>query len=181
MITTPNQENNASYASYDMADGLATLALYNKKSNAPYYIIGGLAAFTSLASGTFAVAPHVPFLAPIAALGLSTPLIAAFAMSSIIVLAFSAVKINKNQAQPAKWADSILDTKDQLDKFAKSLSASASAENAPNVQENETFHDAKSTFDAQENETFYDAESEPLSKVDNTTDLSKSTAPSLRT
>lgn len=169
MVNIPNQENNASY-DYDLADGLTTLALYNKKSNAPYCIMGSLAAFTSLASGVFAVAPHIPFLAPIAALGLSDPLIAAFAMSSIIVLAFSAVKINKNQAQPAKWAASILDTQDRLDKLAKSLSASASAENAPNVQENETFYDAKSEPDAQENE--------PPSKMEDTAaNLSKSTTP----
>ncbi|MDE5066044.1 hypothetical protein [Wolbachia endosymbiont of Drosophila seguyi] len=45
------------------------------KNNVPYYIAGTLAALTLLASGVFAAAPYIGFLAPVAALSVGLPFI----------------------------------------------------------------------------------------------------------
>ncbi|MFP3036005.1 MAG: DUF2975 domain-containing protein [Wolbachia sp.] len=68
------------------------------KANAPYLASGALAIVTLLASGVFAVAPYVGFLASAAALSLGLPFIIGGAIFSAVVIALSAVVIQKNGA-----------------------------------------------------------------------------------
>lgn len=68
------------------------------KNNVPYYIAGTLATFTLLASGVFAAAPYIGFLAPVAALSVGLPFIIGGVIISAVVIAFSAVVIQKNGA-----------------------------------------------------------------------------------
>ncbi|MDG7055601.1 MAG: hypothetical protein LJD31_03640 [Wolbachia endosymbiont of Menacanthus eurysternus] len=70
--------------------------IFNNKTNAPYLVSGALAIGTLLASGVFAVAPYVGFLAPVAALSVGLPFIIGGAIFSAVVIALSAVVINKN-------------------------------------------------------------------------------------
>ncbi|QJT93908.1 hypothetical protein HGO53_05840 [Wolbachia endosymbiont of Diaphorina citri] len=67
------------------------------KANAPYVISSTLATATLLASGVFAAAPYVGFLAPAAALSVGLPFIIGGAVFSAIVIALSAVLVNKNK------------------------------------------------------------------------------------
>ncbi|AZU37119.1 hypothetical protein BBB02_00460 [Wolbachia endosymbiont of Bemisia tabaci] len=67
------------------------------KANAPYIISSTLATATLLASGVFAAAPYVGFLAPAAALSVGLPFIIGGAVFSAIVIALSAVLVNKNK------------------------------------------------------------------------------------
>ncbi|MBC6685866.1 hypothetical protein H9I48_01150 [Wolbachia pipientis] len=66
------------------------------KGNVPYYMAGTLATFTLLASGVFAAAPYIGFLAPAAALSIGLPFIIGCAVLSAVVIALSAVAISKN-------------------------------------------------------------------------------------
>ncbi|TVS86206.1 hypothetical protein COM43_003940 [Wolbachia pipientis] len=66
------------------------------KGNVPYYMAGTLATFTLLASGVFAAAPYVGFLAPVAALSTGLPFIIGCAVLSAVAIALSAVAISKN-------------------------------------------------------------------------------------
>jgi TolA-binding protein len=67
------------------------------KTNAPYFVAGALATLTLLASGVFAVAPYVGFLAPVAALSVDLPFIVGGAVFSAVAIALSAVVISKNK------------------------------------------------------------------------------------
>ncbi|GFQ72424.1 replicative DNA helicase [Trichonephila clavata] len=67
------------------------------KTNAPYLAIGTLATLALLASGVFAVAPYVGFLAPVAALSVGLPFIIGGAIISAVVIALSSVAISKNK------------------------------------------------------------------------------------
>ncbi|WP_108783978.1 AAA family ATPase [Wolbachia endosymbiont of Bemisia tabaci] len=67
------------------------------KANAPYIISSTLATATLLASGVFAASPYVGFLAPVAALSVGLPFIIGGAVFSAIVIALSAVLVNKNK------------------------------------------------------------------------------------
>ncbi|MFP3015759.1 MAG: hypothetical protein ACEY3B_05670 [Wolbachia sp.] len=66
------------------------------KGNVPYYMAGTLATFTLLASGVFAAAPYIGFLAPVAALSIGLPFIIGCAVLSAVAIALSAVAISKN-------------------------------------------------------------------------------------
>ncbi|QOD38041.1 hypothetical protein [Candidatus Wolbachia massiliensis] len=74
------------------------------KANAPYLVSGALAIGTLLASGIFAVAPYVGFLAPVAALSLGLPFIIGGAVFSVAAIALSAVAISKNSTIAEKEA-----------------------------------------------------------------------------
>ncbi|HCE59427.1 MAG TPA: hypothetical protein DEQ74_01150 [Wolbachia sp.] len=66
------------------------------KTNAPYLVTGALATLTFLTSGVFAAAPYFKFLAPVASLNVSFPIIIGCAVVSFAVLAFSCVMIARN-------------------------------------------------------------------------------------
>lgn len=70
-------------------------SIFNK-ANAPYLVSGALATIALLASGVFAVAPYIGFLAPVAALSLGLPLIVVAAVFSVATIAFSCAVISKN-------------------------------------------------------------------------------------
>ena len=67
------------------------------KNNVPYYIAETLATFTLLASGVFAIAPYIGFLAPIAALSVGLPFIIGCAVFSAVAMALSYKAISKNK------------------------------------------------------------------------------------
>lgn len=67
------------------------------KNNLPYYIAGTLAALTLLASGVFAAAPYIGFLAPVAALSVGLPFIIGCAVFSAVAMALSYKAISKNK------------------------------------------------------------------------------------
>ncbi|MGL9718246.1 MAG: hypothetical protein ACR5K9_06230 [Wolbachia sp.] len=68
------------------------------KTNAPYLVSGALAIGTLLASGIFAVAPYIGFLAPVAALSLGLPFIVGGAIFSAVAIALSAVVISNTKS-----------------------------------------------------------------------------------
>ncbi|UZE38134.1 hypothetical protein [Wolbachia endosymbiont of Drosophila pseudotakahashii] len=70
--------------------------MMNKK-NVPYYIAGTLATFTLLASGVFAAAPYIGFLAPVAALSVGLPFIIGYAVFSVVTIALSYKAISENK------------------------------------------------------------------------------------
>lgn len=67
------------------------------KNNVPYYIAGTLATFTLLASGVFAAAPYIGFLAPVAALSVGLPFIIGGAVFSAVAIALSYAAVSKNK------------------------------------------------------------------------------------
>uniref|UniRef100_A0A1B0FE62 Peptidase M16 C-terminal domain-containing protein n=1 Tax=Glossina morsitans morsitans TaxID=37546 RepID=A0A1B0FE62_GLOMM len=67
------------------------------KNNVPYYIAGTLATFTLLASGVFAAAPYIGFLAPVAALSVGLPFIIGYAVFSVVTIALSHKAISENK------------------------------------------------------------------------------------
>ncbi|MGL5029256.1 MAG: hypothetical protein ACRC6C_04070 [Wolbachia pipientis] len=67
------------------------------KNNVPYYIAGTLATFTLLASGVFAAAPYIGFLAPVAALSVGLPFIIGYAVFSVVTIALSYKAISENK------------------------------------------------------------------------------------
>ncbi|WP_341808309.1 hypothetical protein [Wolbachia endosymbiont (group E) of Neria commutata] len=94
----------------------------NKRNNVPYYIVGSLATLALLASGVFAAAPYVQFLAPIAALGLSAPLITVCtAFLSAVVIALSYNAVSKNKAQSTKRVALISSMKVKLTEINRML------------------------------------------------------------
>ncbi len=87
-----------------------------KKTNAPYLVSGALAIGTLLASGIFAVAPYIGFLAPVAALSLGLPFVIGGAVFSAAAIALSAVVINKNNTISEQKAQLANQTKEIADK-----------------------------------------------------------------
>ncbi|MDR1139986.1 MAG: hypothetical protein LBJ80_03800 [Rickettsiales bacterium] len=81
------------------------------KTNAPYLASGALAIGTLLASGIFAVAPYIGFLAPVAALSLGLPFVIGGAVFSAAAIALSAVVINKNKTISEK--DAVVQAQEQ--------------------------------------------------------------------
>lgn len=67
------------------------------KNNAPYLVAGALATLTLLASGVFAAAPYIGFLAPVAALSVGLPFIIGCAVFSVVTIALSYKAISKNK------------------------------------------------------------------------------------
>ncbi|MDX5508124.1 MAG: hypothetical protein O7149_05990 [Wolbachia endosymbiont of Hylaeus sinuatus] len=67
------------------------------KNNVPYLIAGALATATLLASGVFAAAPYIGFLAPVAALSVGLPFIIGYAVFSVVTIALSYKAISKNK------------------------------------------------------------------------------------
>ncbi|GFR02568.1 uncharacterized protein TNCT_520131 [Trichonephila clavata] len=67
------------------------------KNNVPYYVAGTLAALTLLASGVFAAAPYIGFLAPVAALSVGLPFIIGGAVFSVVTIALSYKAISENK------------------------------------------------------------------------------------
>lgn len=74
------------------------------KANTPYLVSSTLAIATLLASGVFAAAPYVGFLAPVAALSVGLPFIIGGAVFSALVFALSAAMISKNKTISEKDA-----------------------------------------------------------------------------
>lgn len=66
------------------------------KANAPYLVSSTLAIATLLASGVFAAAPYVSFLAPAAALSIGLPFVIGGAVFSAAVITLSSVVMSKN-------------------------------------------------------------------------------------
>ncbi len=91
------------------------------KNNVPYYIAGTLATFTLLASGVFAAAPYIGFLAPVAALSVGLPFIIGYAVFSVVTIALSYKAISKNKTisgkdvQLAEKSTDISNLRNQLD------------------------------------------------------------------
>ncbi|MDX5495846.1 MAG: hypothetical protein O7198_04160 [Wolbachia endosymbiont of Nomada marshamella] len=67
------------------------------KNNVPYLVAGALATLTLLASGVFAAAPDIGFLAPVAALSVGLPFIIGCAVFSVVTIALSYKAISKNK------------------------------------------------------------------------------------
>ncbi|WP_265022033.1 hypothetical protein [Wolbachia endosymbiont (group A) of Icerya purchasi] len=67
------------------------------KNNVPYLIAGALATATLLASGVFAIAPYIGFLAPVAALSVGLPFIIGCAVFSAVAIALSYAAVSKNK------------------------------------------------------------------------------------
>lgn len=67
------------------------------KNNVPYLVAGALATLTLLASGVFAAAPYIGFLAPVAALSVGLPFIIGCAVFSVVTIALSYKAISKNK------------------------------------------------------------------------------------
>ncbi len=68
-----------------------------------------------LASGVFAVAPYIVFLAPVAALSVGLPLIVVAAVFSFVTIAFSCAAISKN--------NTIAEKKDQLNQQSNEIAS----------------------------------------------------------
>ncbi|MCM1001548.1 MAG: hypothetical protein KTV72_04485, partial [Wolbachia endosymbiont of Melophagus ovinus] len=104
-----------------------------KKTNAPYLVSGALAIGTLLASGVFAVAPYIGFLAPVAALSVGLPFIIGGAIFSVAAIALSAVVISKNNTISEKNAR--LGGKDtQISSLENQLAEYETFHNAVDVQ-----------------------------------------------
>ncbi|WP_374698358.1 hypothetical protein [Wolbachia endosymbiont (group B) of Limnophora tigrina] len=67
------------------------------KNNVPYLVAGALATLTLLASGVFAAAPYIGFLAPVAALSVGLPFIIGCAVFFVVTIALSYKAISKNK------------------------------------------------------------------------------------
>ncbi|MDR0773163.1 MAG: hypothetical protein LBE46_02410 [Wolbachia pipientis] len=67
------------------------------KTNVPYLVAGVLATLTLLASGIFAAAPYIGFLAPVAALNIGLPFIIGCAVFSVVTIVLSCKAISKNK------------------------------------------------------------------------------------
>ena len=91
------------------------------KNNVPYYIAGTLAAFTLLASGVFAAAPYIGFLAPVAALSVGLPFIIGGAVFSAVAIALSYAAISKNKTISEKEAQ-LADEKSKVEAKGKIIS-----------------------------------------------------------
>ena len=89
-------------------------SIFNK-ANAPYLLSGALATSALLASGVFAVAPYIVFLAPVAALSVGLPLIVVAAVFSFVTIAFSCAAISKN--------NTIAEKKDQLNQQSNEIAS----------------------------------------------------------
>lgn len=89
-------------------------SIFNK-ANAPYLVSGALATSALLASGVFAVAPYIVFLAPVAALSVGLPLIVVDAVFSFVTIAFSCAAISKN--------NTIAEKKDQLNQQSNEIAS----------------------------------------------------------
>ncbi|MDR0288860.1 MAG: hypothetical protein LBH78_02310 [Rickettsiales bacterium] len=133
------------------------------KTNAPYLASGALAIGTLLASGIFAVAPYIGFLAPAAALSLGLPFIVGTVFSAVAI-ALSAVVINKNGAirkqstllrEEAKKADKLtLELKEKETQLARQAKEIKSKNNTISEKDGKI-----SSLEKQldKNEPFYDA------------------------
>ncbi|WP_265026743.1 hypothetical protein [Wolbachia endosymbiont (group A) of Bombylius major] len=91
------------------------------KNNVPYYIAGTLATFTLLASGVFAAAPYIGFLAPVAALSVGLPFIIGYAVFSVVTVALSYKAISKNKTISEKEAQ-LADEKSKVEAKNKIIS-----------------------------------------------------------
>ncbi|MGL9779275.1 MAG: hypothetical protein ACR5K5_03350 [Wolbachia sp.] len=91
------------------------------KDNVPYYIAGTLATFTLLASGVFAAAPYIGFLAPVAALSVGLPFIIGYAVFSVVTIALSYKAISKNKTISEKEAQ-LADEKSKVEAKGKIIS-----------------------------------------------------------
>ncbi|WP_395461682.1 hypothetical protein [Wolbachia endosymbiont (group A) of Therophilus tumidulus] len=91
------------------------------KNNVPYYIAGTLATFTLLASGVFAAAPYIGFLAPVAALSVGLPFIIGYAVFSVVTIALSYKAISKNKTISEKEAQ-LADEKSKVEAKGKIIS-----------------------------------------------------------
>ncbi|WP_341818195.1 hypothetical protein [Wolbachia endosymbiont (group B) of Ennomos erosarius] len=91
------------------------------KNNVPYYITGTLATFTLLASGVFAAAPYIGFLAPVAALSVGLPFIIGGAVFSAVAIALSYAAISKNKTISEKEAQ-LADEKSKVEAKNKIIS-----------------------------------------------------------
>ncbi|WP_265033365.1 hypothetical protein [Wolbachia endosymbiont (group A) of Sicus ferrugineus] len=81
------------------------------KTNVPYLVAGALA---TLASGVFAAAPYIGFLAPVAALSVGLPFIIGCAVFSVVVIALSYAAISKNKTISEK-EDQLADEKSKVE------------------------------------------------------------------
>ncbi|WP_265030138.1 hypothetical protein [Wolbachia endosymbiont (group A) of Philonthus cognatus] len=91
------------------------------KNNVPYYVAGTLATFTLLASGVFAAAPYIGFLAPVAALSVGLPFIIGYAVFSVVTIALSYKAISKNKTISEKEAQ-LADEKSKVEAKGKIIS-----------------------------------------------------------
>lgn len=108
-----------------------------------FYVSGALAIGTLLASGVFAVAPYIGFLAPVAALSLGLPFVIGGAIFSVAVIALSYKAIGKNG--DIRKQNTLLheEAKKNAELTLKSEEKDAKISSLENqLAEYETFHDA---------------------------------------
>ncbi|WP_264703917.1 hypothetical protein [Wolbachia endosymbiont (group A) of Volucella inflata] len=103
------------------------------KNNVPYYIAGTLATFTLLASGVFAAAPYIGFLAPVAALSVGLPFIIGYAVFSVVTIALSYKAISKNKTISEKEAQ-LSDEKSKVEAKGKIISEKVKEISEKNTQ-----------------------------------------------
>ncbi|WP_341814635.1 hypothetical protein [Wolbachia endosymbiont (group A) of Chalcis sispes] len=103
------------------------------KDNVPYYIAGTLATFTLLASGVFAAAPYIGFLAPVAALSVGLPFIIGYAVFSVVTIALSYAAVSKNKTISEKEAQ-LSDEKSKVEAKGKIISEKVKEISEKNTQ-----------------------------------------------
>ncbi|WP_353279134.1 hypothetical protein [Wolbachia endosymbiont (group A) of Cydia amplana] len=103
------------------------------KNNVPYYIAGTLAALTLLASGVFAAAPYIGFLAPVAALSVGLPFIIGGAVFSAVAIALSYAAVSKNKTISEKEAQ-LSDEKSKVEAKGKIISEKVKEISEKNTQ-----------------------------------------------
>ncbi len=103
------------------------------KNNVPYYIAGTLATFTLLASGVFAAAPYIGFLAPVAALSVGLPFIIGGAVFSAVAIALSYAAVSKNKTISEKEAQ-LSDEKSKVEAKGKIISEKVKEISEKNTQ-----------------------------------------------
>jgi hypothetical protein len=127
------------------------------KTNAPYLASGALAIGILLASGIFAVAPYIGFLAPVAALSLGLPFVIGGVVFSAAAIALSAVVINKNNTISERKAQIEAKGKEntELTLKLKGKEAEVEAQKQEIAKQVDEISNLKKQLD--ENEPFYDA------------------------
>lgn len=125
------------------------------KTNAPYLAVGVLTTLTLLASGVFAVAPYIGFLAPVAALSVGLPFIIGGAIISAVAIALSAVVISKNNtiSQQEKFESRVAQRKQEEENGRVELKASGSLPDVIALPDKDT------KVSSPENQQDYDASS----------------------
>lgn len=93
------------------------------KNNVPYLVAGALTTLTLLASGVFAAAPYIGFLASVAALSVGPPFIIGCAVFSVVTIALSYKAISKNKTISEKEEDKVQAQKQTISELEAKIQA----------------------------------------------------------